>query len=33
MERLAQQPDSDPNRPGIEFYRRRDIIDLLQPVV
>ena len=33
MERLAQRPDSDPDRPSIEFYRRRDDIDLLQPVV
>jgi hypothetical protein len=33
MERLAQRPDSDPDRPSIEFYRRRDVIDLLQPVV
>jgi len=32
-ERLAQRPDSDPDRPSIEFYRRRDVIDLLQPVV
>jgi hypothetical protein len=31
MEKLAQRPDSD--RPSIEFYRRRDVIDLLQPVV
>ena len=33
MERLAQRPDSDPDRPGIEFYRRSDVIDLLQPVI
>lgn len=33
MERLAQRSDSDPSRLGIEFYRRRDVIDLLQPVV
>lgn len=33
MERLAQRPDADPSRLGIEFYRRRDVIDLLQPVV
>jgi hypothetical protein len=32
FERLAQRPDSDPSRPGIEFYRRRDVIDLLLPV-
>jgi hypothetical protein len=33
MERLARRPDSDPGRPSVEFYRRRDVIDLLQPVV
>jgi len=33
MARLAQRPDSDPDRPSIEFYRRRDVVDLLQPVV
>jgi hypothetical protein len=33
MKRLAQRPDSDHDRPSIEFYRRRDVIDLLQPVV
>jgi hypothetical protein len=33
MERLAQRGDRDPHRPSIEFYRRRDVIDLLQPVV
>jgi GyrI-like small molecule binding protein len=32
FERLAQRPDHDPSRPGIEFYRRRDVIDLLLPV-
>ena len=32
FERLAQRPDRDRSRPGIEFYRRRDIIDLLLPV-
>jgi hypothetical protein len=32
FERLAQRPDRDPSRPGIEFYRRRDVIDLLLPV-
>lgn len=31
--RLAQRPDRDRQRPGVEFYRRRDVIDLLQPVV
>jgi predicted transcriptional regulator YdeE len=33
FESLAQRSDRDPARPGIEFYRRRDLIDLLQPVV
>ncbi len=33
FERLAQRADSDRGRPSIEFYRRRDAIDLLQPVV
>ena len=33
MKRLAQRPDCDPDRPSIEFYRRREVIDLLQPVV
>jgi len=32
FEKLAGRADSDPSRPGIEFYRRRDVIDLLQPV-
>ena len=32
FERLAKQADPDPNRPSIEFYRRRDVIDLLLPV-
>jgi hypothetical protein len=32
FERLAQRPDHDPSRPGIEFYRRRDVINLLLPV-
>ena len=32
FERLSQRPDRDRSRPGIEFYRRRDIIDLLLPV-
>jgi hypothetical protein len=30
--RLAERPDRDPSRPGIEHYRRRDEIDLLLPV-
>lgn len=33
FERLAQRPDCDRQRPSVEFYRRRDVIDLLQPVV
>jgi hypothetical protein len=32
FERLSKRPDRDPSRPGIEFYRRRDVIDLLLPV-
>jgi hypothetical protein len=32
FERLAERPDCDPSRPVIEFYRRHDVIDLLQPV-
>jgi hypothetical protein len=32
FKRLAQRPDRDSTRPGIEFYRRRDVIDLLLPV-
>jgi hypothetical protein len=33
FERLSARPDRDRSRPGIEFYRRRDVIDLLLPVV
>src|SRR5262245_55906077 len=33
MERLARRPDRDPSRPQLEFYRRRDEIDLLVPVL
>lgn len=33
FQRLAQRPDCDHQRPSLEFYRRRDAIDLLQPVV
>jgi hypothetical protein len=29
---LAERPDRDPSRPGIEFYRRHDVIDLLLPI-
>jgi hypothetical protein len=32
FERLAMRADSDPTRPSIEFYRRRDVIDLLLPI-
>jgi GyrI-like small molecule binding domain len=32
FERLARRPDRDPSLPDIEFYRRRDVIDLLLPV-
>jgi hypothetical protein len=33
MRRLANRPDRDPIRPQLEFYRRRDEIDLLVPVL
>ena len=32
FQQLAKQADVDPSRPSIEFYRRRDAIDLLLPV-
>jgi hypothetical protein len=32
FEKLARRHDRDPGRPGLEFYRRRDVIDLLLPV-
>ena len=32
FDRLSGRPDRDPSRPGIEFYRRRNVIDLLLPV-
>jgi hypothetical protein len=32
-ERLAQRSDHDPTRPTLEYYRRRDLIDVLVPVV
>jgi hypothetical protein len=32
FEALMQKADPDPDRPSIEFYRRRDVIDLLLPV-
>lgn len=33
FQRMAERPDRDPSRPEIEFYRRRNEIDLLLPVV
>jgi hypothetical protein len=33
FELLAERPDRDPTRPGVEFYRRHDVIDLLLPIV
>jgi hypothetical protein len=32
MQQLAQQADVDASRPSIEFYRRRDVIELLLPI-
>ena len=32
-ERLAQRPDADRSRPTLEYYRRRDLIDVLVPIV
>jgi hypothetical protein len=32
FKRLAQRDDCDSSRPSLEFYRRRDEIDLLLPV-
>jgi hypothetical protein len=32
MRRLAQQAAVDAARPSIEFYRSRDVIDLLLPI-
>jgi hypothetical protein len=32
VEKLAQRGDRDPARPEIEFYRRRDLIELLLPI-
>jgi hypothetical protein len=32
FQQLSQRSDRDSARPGIEFYRRRDVIDLLLPV-
>jgi hypothetical protein len=33
FEALAKRVESDPSRPSIEFYRRRDVIDLFLPVL
>ena len=33
FERLSERPDRDRSRPGIEYYRQRDVIDLLLPVI
>lgn len=32
-QRLAQRPDADRTRPTLEYYRRRDVIDVLVPIV
>ena len=32
FEGMAKRFEADASRPGIEFYRRRDVIDLLLPV-
>lgn len=32
-ERLAQRPDADRTRPTLEYYRRRDLIDVLVPII
>ena len=32
FQELARRPDCDDTRPGIEFYRSRDVVELLQPV-
>ena len=32
-ERLAQRPDADHARPTLEYYRRRDLIDVLVPIL
>ena len=33
FQKLAQRADCDRQRPSLEFYRRRDVIDLFQPVI
>ena len=32
-ELLAQRPDADQTRPTLEYYRRRDLVDVLVPIV
>ena len=32
-ERLAQRTDADHTRPTLEYYRRRDLIDVLVPIL
>jgi hypothetical protein len=32
-ERLGQRPDADRTRPTLEYYRRRDLVDVLVPIV
>jgi len=32
FKKLAERADRDRSRPGIEFYRRHDVVDLLLPV-
>jgi hypothetical protein len=32
LARLAERTDADRGRPSVEFYRRCDVIDLLQPI-
>ncbi|MFL6016495.1 MAG: hypothetical protein ACJ74V_03045 [Gaiellaceae bacterium] len=31
-ERLAKRPDADQTRPTLEYYRRRDLVDVLVPI-
>jgi hypothetical protein len=32
VDRMERDADVDPSRPGIEFYRRRDVIELYVPI-
>ena len=32
FEELSRRSDRDRTRPGIEYYRRRDVVDLLLPI-